>query len=67
MASNFRPRVIEITYDVNHNPIGLRCSGETVEGSGRVSNFVVDYLLPVGADRTDLINLLAAIKTAKGL
>ena len=42
-----------------------KLSGETVEGSGVVTNASIDYPLS-GGDQTNVANLLAAIKTAKG-
>lgn len=67
--SNFRPALLEIYYDPNHNPIQVRAHGQTVLSTtitpASVSR-VTDYTLTAG-DKTNLNAVLAAIKAAAGL
>jgi hypothetical protein len=63
--STFRPRVIEVIYDRSNTPIALDMTGETIEGTGVMTNAHLTHML-TGSDATNFATLIGNIKTAKG-
>jgi hypothetical protein len=64
--SKFIPRHIDVIYDSpGLNAVALDMSGETIEGTGVVTNTHILYPL-AGGDQTNVNTIVAAIKTARG-